>query len=153
MAFQKVDPSGRILNKAGDFLSSNVHTIDVVDVKDGVTIECGIFAKLDTGEQDVAGASTDIFGVNVLGTTRYGQTCEDDARINNPELLTRGDAFVILDASITSYPVYGDGADIGADGKVNAVTSGAKGGINGYFIGIDGETTANGELVACFRLL
>ena len=153
MAFQKVDPSGRVLNEAGDFLSSNVHTIDVVDVKDGVTIECGIFTKLDAGEQDVAGASTEVFGVNVLGTTRYGQACEDDARINNPELLTRGDAFVILDASITTYPSYGDGADIGTDGKVNAVTAGAKGGINGYFIGIDGESTANGELVACFRLL
>jgi len=153
MAFQKIDPSGRILNKAGDFLSSNVHTIDVVNVKDGVTIEAGLFAKLDTGEQDIAGASNEVFGINVLGTTRYGQTCEDDARINNPELLTRGDAFVILDASITTYPVYGDGADVGADGKVNAVTSGAKGGINGYFIGIAGESTENGELVACFRLL
>lgn len=153
MAFGKVDPSGRILNKAGDFLSSNVHTIDVIDIKDGVEIECGIFAKLDGGKQDIAGASNEVFGINVFGTTRYGQTCEDDARINNPELLTRGDAFVILDASITTQPNYGDGADIGADGKVNAVTSGAKGGINGYFIGIDGESTVNGELVACFRLL
>ncbi len=153
MAFQKVDPSGRILNKAGDFLSSNVHTIDVVDVKDGVTVEAGIFVKLDASEQDVAGASSEVFGVNILGTTRYGQTCEDDARINNPELLTRGDAFVILDASITTQPNYGDGADIGADGKVNSITAGAKGGINGYFVGIAGESTEAGELVACFRLL
>ena len=153
MAFQKIDPSGRVLNKAGDFLSSNVHTIDVVEVKDGATVEAGLFVKLDTSEQAIAGASADVFGVNVLGTTRYGQTCEDDARINNPELLTRGDAFVILDAGVTVQPDYGDGADVGADGKVDTVTAGAKGGISGYFIGIAGEPTEDGELVACFRLL
>jgi len=153
MAFRKVDNSGRVLNVAGDFLSSNVHTIDVVGIKDGVSINAGTFAKIDTGKQDIATASGEAFGVNVLGTTDYGKTNEDNASINNPELLTRGDAFVILDSSITTQPTYGDGADIGGDGKVNSVTSGAKGGIDGYFIGIAGETTINGELVACFRLL
>lgn len=153
MAFNKLDPSGRILNSAGDFLSSNVHTIDVVKIKDSVDIQAGLFVKLDSGKQDIATSSSEAFGVNILGTTDYAKTQEEDPKVNNPELLTRGDVFVILDSSVTTQPNYGDGADIGGDGKVNSVTAGAKGGVNGYFTGIAGESTSNGELVACFRLL